>query len=628
DRRLLVCPTGSSGTYSMGLFDVSNNSSGVYSMSQVGSNFTPISGTSGTATLGSVTRVVIIDDLTADIYSCTTSLGLAVYRVRLEPEPVVSVSTQVVNNTTSQSKKITWTTKANTSAKSFIIEVSTDNGSTWSNLTNVGNNYVVGPQTYNFIDEDQTRALKDCKYRVMAVYDSFTAEGITHTAEGKESNIGHVQPSKKVSNIALTFVPRKAPSAYNPNEDLACLDGVYTFERPKAIDSDENYFPTNDYGFNVSKYRLWIRNTTSSGYAQNASGESLSDIDMTPDNAVSTYGCTTFNSNTVSVPVKGLKRGDSYNCTVQVFYDYVPTTTHIGTGDEWLRSQSWNYTPNPVNGFKVDNYVKRNAVVREYWQEDNQYHDVTYDIYQVHLWMNEPSIVYADGVQIPASYHKLEVSKDGGTTWESLQDFVPQNSPQSTTYPYPAQANVPAGCFQGNNAFHPSKRTNPDGNFQYLVNVGFYYYVYKGNSVHTNHYSPKSVDSETPENWQYRVTSYYGSTPSVTYSGTAYNPSSYNLNQSTYADATVKPTEVTGVDEIERDGLFQVMVYPNPTQGAMTVQSPEPIQTIRIMTISGALIKTFNGSNGPSQMIDLSDIPVGNYFVIVNNQKPVHVIRK
>ena len=103
---------------------------------------------------------------------------------------------------------------------------------------------------------------------------------------------------------------------------------------------------------------------------------------------------------------------------------------------------------------------------------------------------------------------------------------------------------------------------------------------------------------------------------------------SYGLDQSAYADALVEPTQITGIDKIGRDDLFQVMVYPNPTQGAMNVQSPEPIQTIRIMTVSGALIKTFNGSNGPSQSIDLSDIPVGNYFVIVNNQKPVHVIRK
>ena len=146
--------------------------------------------------------------------------------------------------------------------------------------------------------------------------------------------------------------------------------------------------------------------------------------------------------------------------------------------------------------------------------------------------------------------------------------------------------------------------------------------------MHSNQFSPKAVDSENPENWQYRVTSYYGSTPSVTYSGTAYNPSSYNLNQSAYADATVPPTEVTEVDKVESDDLFNVMVYPNPTQGAMTVQSPEPIQTIRIMTISGALMKTFNGSNGPSQTIDISGLTAGNYFIIVNNQKPVHVIKR
>lgn len=638
DRKLLVCPTGSSQTATMGLFEVSNDAAGHVTMTQVGSNFTPFSGTLSVYNKGGVTRVVPIDDLTADIYISSSPVGISVYRVRLEPEPVVNVSTEIINNYTSQAKKLTWTTKANTSPVGFLIEVSTDGGATWTTISSPkpragsdspdeeGDPNNTGSMR-EFIDTDVTRSLKNCQYRVSAIYDSFTSIA-RHTAVPKDNELEPVKPVKTVGNLTFTYSPTIVASGYNPNGDLAGLEGVVSFDRPKAIDSDASFYPAADYGYEIKHYSILVEGSDGS-YAKNAAGTNLNWAEMTAANSTTAFGCTTFSDNRVSVPVKGLKRGVTYSVSIGPDYDYIPKSNVIYATEVTIDPDVWTYTPKAPSTFEVENFVKRNAVVREYWQSDGKYHDVTYDIYQIHLWMNNPaSVSCSSSQQIPVSYHKLEVSKDGGVTWGPVQDFVPQNSPQSTVYPYPAQDNVPAGCFQGYNAFGNTKRYNPDGNFEYLVNVGFYHYVYKGNTAHSSQYKPKATDFDNPENWQYRITTYYGSTPSSEFDNSGYNPTSYGLGQSAYINAFVLPTEITGVDGTQRDDIFNVMVYPNPTQGAANIQSPEPIQTIRIVNISGALMKTFNGSNGPSQTIDISGLIAGNYFIIVNNQKPVHVIKR
>ncbi|MBP5314808.1 MAG: hypothetical protein J6Y87_02950 [Muribaculaceae bacterium] len=182
DRKLLVCSTGTDITGTMGLFEVSNDAAGVMTMTQVGSDFTPFSGQCNDVVKGTVTRVVPIDDLTADIYCSTGQRGQSVYRVRLEPEPVVTVSTQVVNYSTSQAKKITWTTKSGTSPVGFLIEASSDGGNTWVTISSPlprqgSDSYSQEGDPNNtgsmreFIDTDVNRSIENCQYRISAIYE-------------------------------------------------------------------------------------------------------------------------------------------------------------------------------------------------------------------------------------------------------------------------------------------------------------------------------------------------------------------------------------------------------------------------------------------------------------------------
>jgi len=54
-------------------------------------------------------------------------------------------------------------------------------------------------------------------------------------------------------------------------------------------------------------------------------------------------------------------------------------------------------------------------------------------------------------------------------------------------------------------------------------------------------------------------------------------------------------------------------LYPNPTQNILNIDSQEPIDSVRIYSINGSLIKE---TSNPS--ISVSELPVGLYFAQIN----------
>jgi len=64
----------------------------------------------------------------------------------------------------------------------------------------------------------------------------------------------------------------------------------------------------------------------------------------------------------------------------------------------------------------------------------------------------------------------------------------------------------------------------------------------------------------------------------------------------------------------------EVQIYPNPTNGSLTISSSHPLKTIEIRSITGKLIRQF----GSVDNIDISELHTGNYLVLlflVNGQR-------
>ncbi len=65
-------------------------------------------------------------------------------------------------------------------------------------------------------------------------------------------------------------------------------------------------------------------------------------------------------------------------------------------------------------------------------------------------------------------------------------------------------------------------------------------------------------------------------------------------------------------------------VYPNPVKDLLYITSDAKSTTkVSIIDMSGKLVKTFEGK---SQSYNLSDLPKGNYMILIDNEK--ETIRK
>lgn len=70
-----------------------------------------------------------------------------------------------------------------------------------------------------------------------------------------------------------------------------------------------------------------------------------------------------------------------------------------------------------------------------------------------------------------------------------------------------------------------------------------------------------------------------------------------------------------GIDDMAEGGAFSI--YPNPTQGILNIKGFDTIESVSIYDINGRLTKKFNEV---SNIIDISNLPIGFYFVSVINQ--------
>ena len=612
DHKLLVCCTGNNGTANLGLFEVTNDASGNYSMSQIGSDLVPFVTTNVSPSYlrGTVTKAIPVDDLTYDIYCYTNGSGFSQYRIHLSPVPVTAGSGSANDLGTSQTKTISWTKGSGTTPVGYNVEVSTDGGSTWTTAATYED-----VTTETWTDTNASRATLDCQYRISAVYDSYTSAERHASAPCATISVSAKRPTKAVTSPSMSFSPQVGTSSYNSTADLVDLYGTLTWNRPKSIESDSRTFPasaTGNYGFEISGYRLTVAGSDGS-YATDTSGNSL--------NAFTIAATGTMAGDTPSIDLRNLKRDVSYTVNVEPVYNYMPSSsTSYGT-TATVSGQSWAYSVEAVRNFSVNTYVQRNAPFNEWWGDHSQ--TVYYDVYRVEITLDAPASSTA-----PVSYHKVEMSTDNGVTWSLVTDRphdVAAGISGATSATYPTIEGMPLGCFPGNHDF--SVRSKPDNGFANNVNIGFYHFVAKGLTPASFNVGPRASETPTPDNWTYRVTTYYGSSPSATISGETVTPNSANVGASTSVTVNASDPVITGIENVITDANA-LKVYPNPTQGALNIVSPEPIETVRVVTIGGALMRTFAGNRLNSQTIDISDLGRGNYFVIVNAQKPVAVIRR
>ncbi|MFI3240647.1 MAG: T9SS type A sorting domain-containing protein [Bacteroidales bacterium] len=91
----------------------------------------------------------------------------------------------------------------------------------------------------------------------------------------------------------------------------------------------------------------------------------------------------------------------------------------------------------------------------------------------------------------------------------------------------------------------------------------------------------------------------------------------------TYPNGEESDKATTTISAVESVEVVKIAIYPNPTTGVVNIAAGEEVVSVDVYSVTGALVGKFTTSS-----IDISDLAAGTYFIKVNDNAPVRVIKK
>lgn len=206
----------------------------------------------------------------------------------------------------------------------------------------------------------------------------------------------------------------------------------------------------------------------------------------------------------------------------------------------------------------------------------------------------------------PVSYFLVEYSTDGGATFNTLNKFNLLKQGEDYHH-YPVEVingQVPGNYkFGGSDTYKfgidtPSEKgyalrekANPATDHKCVL----YYYT-----------------KDNPSGYIYRITAVYAST-------NARIRKTASTNAENFTGGTTGISDATG---------YSLSVYPVPATTAVTVTSPEAIESVRIFSTAGAEVARVAGEKDYTQSVDVSTLAPGVYMLVVNEQAPLRIVKK
>lgn len=122
--------------------------------------------------------------------------------------------------------------------------------------------------------------------------------------------------------------------------------------------------------------------------------------------------------------------------------------------------------------------------------------------------------------------------------------------------------------------------------------------------------------NENPQNYRYRAVAHYAA-------------GNETIHKEVYTTA-VAPLDMTttGVDNIAGDNEGNLSIYPVPAESTVTINAPVGISNVKVFSLSGSLVLDVNGEGNNTQTIDVSMLTPGVYMVAVNSLTPVRMIKR
>lgn len=254
------------------------------------------------------------------------------------------------------------------------------------------------------------------------------------------------------------------------------------------------------------------------------------------------------------------------------------------------------------------------------------------------------------------SFFTLEVSKDGGNTFEKLTNYYfiwgnGYHSPSNENFEY----------VYDNYGRDFNDVVMKDGAKSYIVdlipgdyrfgnNLGeeklkdrYYYQKLNGtnnaNALNKTFIAPDGTEMKecykglaAPDAKGECVAYYYTSENPQTHLYRAvahYAAGNETIHKEAYTTA-VAPLDMTttGVDNIAGDNEGNLSIYPVPAESTVTINAPVGISNVKVFSLSGSLVLDVKGEGNNTQTIDVSMLTPGVYMVAVNSLTPVRMIKR
>ena len=206
----------------------------------------------------------------------------------------------------------------------------------------------------------------------------------------------------------------------------------------------------------------------------------------------------------------------------------------------------------------------------------------------------------------PVSYFLVEYSTDGGATFNTLNKFNLLKQGEDYHH-YPVE--VTNGQVPGNYKFGGSDT------YKFGIDTpGEKGYALREKANHATEH--KCVlyyyTNVNPSDFKYRITAVYASTNAR-----------IRKTASTNAENVIRGTSGIG----DATG-YSLSAYPVPATTAVTVTSPEAIESVRIFSTAGAEVARVAGEKDYTQSVDVSTLAPGVYMLVVNEQTPLRIVKK
>ena len=426
-------------------------------------------------------------------------------------------------------------------------------------------------------------------------------------------------------------------TAYNEDKtEITHFEGVATWKRPQGFGTKAEV--ASNANVKVKSYNFEL---------YNAAGELIySDEVMDEDYAAGTTP-TEESDNVVykfdyftDMDIASVNECDLdfQTYTARVAVNYVFTNGKDPHQSEFGSARANNtYVSDVASDRHIWMYKKAN-VTEQVWERDEVNDtwvtvDRAFDNYRVEIDFSKPT-----GTDEPVSYYTIHAYVNNQTDLIDITDFhlhkgvetvngvnqaVLDRDEKGNVIP---TSQVPGTyIFEGDNE-NPSwkapyystgkwsggeSRQNSVLTWHHKVPAGYY-----TSGVATVAEGDEIIITDEPDDWKFVVVAHY-----------AANNRSINKNEEAQFNPETGFIE-TGVEVIGEDASSSLQIYPIPASTEITIKSPEAINSIVVYNEAGVEVMSLVGNGEATTTVNIEDLATGYYFVKVNNQAPVKIIKK